>query len=320
MNIIDSRRTGAVFSSDLGQEIQDSLLDARSVWEEATQAIFKHRPLGIIRRRKKSKRRHSDNKRKDSSQSNAAAVQSQGYDYPFATRAAGEPAAVYLTPIHPHQHHQQILPAPGHSYFDAMIQSQQVPQSPYMMAATGTHNSYHMPGHPILHAGVPQYVSRMPASSPVFVIHMPKPPMAAPYDPLILGGIPEGMIPVHPLQQLIENLQQQAEASNDRDANMHQNHMTQAKEVLTGRFSDPRRDEIENRKDADGRELAGSKDDFNNQSQKSGNMSSADLGGNDSQNYNYDDVASSTPFPGQLDDVRPYEPRFDTGETQPGPY
>lgn len=178
-----------------------------------------------------------------------------------------------------------------------------------MMAATGAHGAYHMPSHPMLHAGLPHLSS---ASSPVFVVHMPKPPLAAPYDPLILGGIPQGMIPVHPLQQLIDNLQQQAQVANEHQNTIHLK-LKQAKEALSSQLSDHSYDEIENRKDTDTRTRSGRKDDYGKNTH---NNVKPDNGNNDAQlvSYNYDDAPSSTSFPLPSRDITPYGHRLDAGE------
>ena len=204
-----SRRTGAVFSSDTRLDSQDSILDARSVWEEATQAIFKHRPLGIMKRRTHKKSRRKAEKKKDQQNEpemvkvpHVPQVPAYGFPY-FPSNFAmekGQTQAVFLSPFHTHQHHQQVLPPPvmqsQGSFYEALIQ-------PSHAAAASMQNSFmmtpppyqgHLSGHPL-----------MPARSPVFIVHLPKPPIAVPYDPLIIGGIPHNMIPIHPLPQIINH-------------------------------------------------------------------------------------------------------------------
>lgn len=161
------------------------------------------------------------------------------------------------------------------------------------MAGTGAAPSYQFPGHPLMHSGLPPLPS---ASNPMFVVHMPKPPLAAPYDPMIFGGIPQGMIPPHPLQQLIDNLQQQAQAVSEHQTTIHLK-LKKAKEALAGHHAEQSQDEFENRKDSDARAPSARKDEYSSHKNPNKQMPPPDVRDGDPQHvsYNYDD-SHTTPF------------------------
>ena len=272
----------------------DKLIEARNMWEEATQALFRHRPLGLIRRRKKAKKPVSDKRSQPEPSTSTAS-------YPFSlfgpeTEKAS--STLFISPVHPYQHHQQVLPAPHSGYYTPLMQTPgmpaSIPSSPFMMAAASPHTSYQLPGHPMLSSALTQLPA---ASAPYFVVHMPKPPIAPPYDPL-MQAMPHPLIPVHPLHHIIENLQQQAQAASDQQYAIHVK-LKQAKEALaTHHHYDTIQDEIERRKDTLNRN-AGEKRKVDLGKIISGDGKGPLMDRSDEQvvEYSYDEELTTTPFP-----------------------